>query len=56
MIVDGWMSTDQQVLYAMYNTMNPRTHLQLYHADGRYDQWFHLGYLARQTTTTAAST
>ena len=47
MIEDGWMSTDQQVIYAAYNTMKPRTKLQLYLSDGRSDEWFHLGYVAR---------
>lgn len=55
MLRDGWMSTDQQVLYAMYNTMNTSTRLQLYHSDGRFNEWFHLGYLAREAGTTAAA-
>ena len=41
------MSTDQQVIYALFNTMQPRTRFQLYRGDGRYNKWFHLGYLAR---------
>ena len=41
------MSTDQQVIYAMVNTMSPSTKIQTYQADGRYDKWFHLGYIAR---------
>ena len=49
------MSTDQQVLYAMYNSMNPRTKLQLYHSDGRFNNWFHLGYVARQAGIAAST-
>lgn len=41
------MSTDQQVIYVMFNVIHPATQLQLYHADGRYSKWFHLGYLSR---------
>ena len=61
----GLMNTDQQVIYAMFNTMPPRTKLQLYSGDGRYDGWFHLGYISRESglqhradmlrTTTAAT-
>ena len=47
MIEDGWISTDQQVIYTVYNTMKPRTKLQVYLPDGRSDPWFHLGYLSR---------
>ena len=46
------MSTDQQVIYAAFNTMNPKTTIQTYTADGRYNEWFHLGYLARDAGRT----
>jgi len=42
------MSTDQQVIYTALNTLNISTKLQIYHPDGRYSEWFHLGYLARE--------
>jgi len=47
MIQSNIMSTDQQVIYSMFNHMSPTTTLQLYKPDGRYDPWFHLGYLSR---------
>lgn len=44
----GLMSTDQQVIYAAFNTMmNISTSIQTYKADGRYNKWFNLVYLAR---------
>ena len=41
------MSTDQQVIYAAFNTVNISTPIQIFKADGRYNTWFHLGYLSR---------
>ena len=41
------MNTDQQVIYAAFNWMNVTTKIQTYTPDGRYNEWFHLGYLAR---------
>lgn len=43
--VENLMSTDQQVIYIMYNAANrPRTRIQTYRGGG----WFGLGYLARE--------
>ena len=47
LIRDEIMSTDQQVIYAMFNAMSPSISLQLYPSDGRYNEWFHLGYISR---------
>jgi hypothetical protein len=41
------MSTDQQVIYFAFNTMNLSTTIQTFKADGNYNEWFHLGYVAR---------
>ena len=44
---EGLMSNEQDVLYFMYNTMAPKTQLQLYQGTGGRNWWFHLGYLAK---------
>ena len=51
MLSMGWMSTDQQVLYYMFQPQNNRSSLidvriQTYTSDGRFNPWFHLGYLS----------
>jgi hypothetical protein len=48
MLQQRLMSTDQQVIYYAFNHMSPRTKLQLYTSDGRYNEWFHLGYMSRK--------
>lgn len=50
MLADNLMSTDQQVIYALFNTMKPQTKIQTYVGDGRFDPWFHLGYISRITS------
>lgn len=50
MLASNLMSTDQQVIYAMFNTMKPQTKIQTYVGDGRFDGWFHLGYISRTTS------
>lgn len=47
MLANNLMSTDQQVIYSMFNTMNPKTKIQTYTGDGRYNEWFHLGFISR---------
>jgi len=47
MIQSNLMSTDQQVIYYLFNHLSPRTRIQTYRTDGRYDEWFHLGYISR---------
>ena len=42
------MNTDQQVLYAMYNSRNASDIVQTYKGTGKYDVWFHLGYLCSE--------
>ena len=44
----GQMSTDQQVIYFIFNFLNPRTKIQTYRGDGRYNDWFHLAYVSRE--------
>lgn len=52
MLKQDYMSTDQQVIYYMYNCLTPRTQLQLYKSDGTVkDYWFYLGYLSRKVKT-----
>ncbi len=53
-IAKGWMNTDQQVIYAMVNdqTFHRDAYIQVYGPgenweDGKWDKWFHLGYLCR---------
>lgn len=41
------MSTDQQVIFAAFNWMNVSTSIQTYKADGRYNEWFYLGFVSR---------
>jgi hypothetical protein len=47
------LSTDQQVIYSMFNGAElglrprPTTKLLRYRSDGRYNDWFHLAYVAR---------
>jgi len=47
MIKADEMSTDQQVIYYAFNTMNLSTTIQTFKADERYNAFFHLGYVAR---------
>ena len=46
----GFANTDQQVLYAMFNRGKPKTNIQTYRSTGKYNQWFHLGYLCREAS------
>ena len=41
------VSTDQQTIYIMINMFNVSTKIQVYKSDGRFNKWFHLGYLTR---------
>jgi hypothetical protein len=41
------MCVDQELIYAAINAMNVKTRIQTYKPDGRYDDWFSLGYYAR---------
>lgn len=47
----GVMNTDQQIIMSMFVADNfgfrPRTQLQLYKGDGRFNEWFHLGYVCK---------
>ncbi|XP_046552548.1 uncharacterized protein LOC124262133 [Haliotis rubra] len=47
------MNTDQQVIYSMYlplSDFKPRVQIQLFsQTKSRYDPWFYLGYLCRET-------
>ncbi|XP_067670380.1 uncharacterized protein [Haliotis asinina] len=47
------MNTDQQVIYSMYlpsSAYKPRVQIQLFsQTESRYDPWFYLGYLCRET-------
>ena len=49
------MSTDQQVIYFIFNALKPRTKIQTFRADGRFNEWFHLGYLMRAEGMRGAS-
>jgi len=42
------MGADQQVIYSAVNTMNLTTKIQLYKPDGRYNEWFYLGFIAME--------
>ena len=44
------MNTDQQVLCSMFNENRSSIDVQLYKSDGRFNAWFHLGYLSKNTT------
>ncbi|XP_048247473.1 uncharacterized protein LOC124147819 isoform X2 [Haliotis rufescens] len=48
------MNTDQQVIYSMYlpsSRVKPRVQIQLFSGkNSRYNPWFYLGYLCRETT------
>ena len=44
---EGLMGAEQQVIYAMYNTMAPKTQLQLYQGTRGGSVWFHLAYVAK---------
>ena len=46
MMGEGLKSQEQDVIYAMHNTMAPKTQLQLYQGTRGGNGWFHLGYLA----------
>lgn len=50
MLEGRWMSTDQQVIYWIYNKNLHKTQIQTY-ADGTspFNSWFYLGYLAKVT-------
>ena len=41
------MNTDQQVLYSLFNDNKSSVHVQIYKGDGRFNAWFHLGYVSR---------
>lgn len=42
------MNTDQQVLLAMQNAVHrPDVQIQTYKGDGRFNEWFHLGYISK---------
>ena len=50
-IKQGLMSTDQQVIYSMFqenSPVKPTTKIQTYKGDGRYNNWFHLGYVCKE--------
>lgn len=55
------VGVDQGVIYAAFNVMNVTTRMQIYKTDGRYNEWFALGYYsrnaaaARRTTTRTTS-
>ena len=40
----GYVNTDQQVIYAMFNTQKPETKIQTYICDEGVKKWFCLGY------------
>ena len=42
------MNTDQQVLYAMFNNRNTTDIIQTYKGTGKYNAWFHLGFLCTE--------
>ncbi|XP_048247476.1 uncharacterized protein LOC124147819 isoform X5 [Haliotis rufescens] len=51
------MNTDQQVIYSMYlpsSRVKPRVQIQLFSGkNSRYNPWFYLGYLCRETSQNA---
>ena len=47
MLENNLMSTDQQVIYYMFNELKPTTNIQTYIGDNRFGKWFHLGYFSR---------
>ncbi|XP_071085616.1 uncharacterized protein [Haliotis cracherodii] len=51
------MNTDQQVIYSMYlpsSIIKPRVQIQLFSGkNSRYNPWFYLGYLCRETSQNA---
>lgn len=49
MLEKHWMSTDQQVIYWIFNRLKPKTKIQTYQGvSGNFDYWFWLGYLAKE--------
>lgn len=50
MLRSGLMSTDQQVLYCMFNakTHHASVKIQVYKAQNKYHDWFTLGYLSKK--------
>ena len=44
------MSTDQQVIYWIFNQGKQVTKIQTFSGDGRFSRWFHLAYLSRDHT------
>lgn len=50
MLDNNLMSTDQQVIYFMFNALKPTTRIQTYIGDGRFDEWFYLGYISRHVS------
>lgn len=42
------MNSDQQVIFAMFSNYPVETEIQTYHTDGRYNEWFNLGYLCKE--------
>ena len=51
---EGLMSNEQDVLYFLYNTMAPKTQLQVYAGQKRGDPWFHLAYVAKTLVSMSA--
>ena len=41
-------STDQQLIYYIFNHLKPRTKIRTYHSTEQYNPWFHLGFLLRE--------
>jgi hypothetical protein len=50
------VGVDQGVIYAAFNAMNVTTRMQTYRADGRYNEWFTLGYYARDAAAARLTT
>lgn len=42
------MNSDQQVIFAAFSNYKPKTQIQTYHTDGRFNPYFHLGYLCKE--------
>ena len=41
------MNTDQQVIYSWFNLCKNTVPIKIYKHDGRYNSWFHLGYICK---------
>lgn len=49
MLAHNLMSSDLQVVYYIFNELDPKTKVQTYAGtDGRYNEWYHLGYISRK--------